>query len=342
MKLKISKEIIISDSSRTLLVAEISANHCGSRKRFFEHIIKAKKFGADLVKIQTYEENDISANLRNLNKNYKLKNNFDIYKKSKTNFSWHKEAFDLAKKKKIILFSSPFSIRSVNLLESLNCPIYKIASLEMTDYSLIERIAKTKKPIIISTGASYINEVQKALKVINKHHNRIIILYCRSTYPLKEEDSNLSIIQNFKKKFKKNFIGYSDHTKDNITSLIASNLGAKRIEKHFIIDEKKTYDSSFSIKPNQLLKLKNDLIKNHEIIGHKKHYLLKDEKNKRKYRRSLFAIRDIKVGEKFTEKNIVSLRPKIGVCASKYLRLLNKKSKRRYLKNHPINQNEIL
>ena len=169
MKLKISKEIIISDSSRTLLVAEISANHCGSRKRFFEHIIKAKKFGADLVKIQTYEENDISANLRNLNKNYKLKNNFDIYKKSKTNFSWHKEAFDLAKKKKIILFSSPFSIRSVNLLESLNCPIYKIASLEMTDYSLIERIAKTKKPIIISTGASYINEVQKALKVINKH-----------------------------------------------------------------------------------------------------------------------------------------------------------------------------
>ena len=342
MKLRISKEIIISDSSRTLLVAEISANHCGSKKRFFEHIIKAKKFGADLVKIQTYEENDISANLRDLKKDYKLKNNFNIYKKSKTNFSWHKEAFDLARKKKIILFSSPFSLRSVDLLESLSCPIYKIASLELTDYSLIERIAKTKKPIIISTGASYIDEVQKALKVINKYHNKIIILYCRSTYPLKKEDSNLSTIQIFKKKFKKNFIGYSDHTGDNTTSLIASNLGAKIIEKHFIIDHRKTYDSSFSIKTKQLLSLKKDLIKNHEIIGYKKHYLLKDEKNKRKYRRSLFAIRDIKVGEKFTEKNIVSLRPKIGVCASKYLRLLNKKSKRRYLKNHPINKNEIL
>ena len=342
MKLKISKEIIISDSSRTLLVAEISANHCGSKRRFLDHIIKAKKFGADLVKIQTYEEDDISTNLRNLKKNYKLKNNFDIYKRSKTRFNWHKEAFDLAKKKKIILFSSPFSIRSVNLLESLNWPIYKVASLEMTDYSLIERIAKTKKPIIISTGASYINEVQKTLKVINKYHNKIVILYCRSTYPLNEEDSNLSIIQNFKKKFKKNFIGYSDHTKDNTTSIIASNLGAKIIEKHFIIDQRKTYDSSFSIKPKQLQKLKNDLIKNYEIIGYKKHYLLKDEKNKRKYRRSLFAIKEIKVGEKFTEKNIVSLRPKIGVCASKYLSLLNKKSKRRYLKNHPINRNEIL
>ncbi len=101
MKLRISKEIIISDSSRSLLVAEISANHCGSKKRFFEHIIKAKKFGADLVKIQSYEEDDISVNLRDLKKDYKLKNNFNIYKKSKTNFSWHKEAFDLAKKKKL-------------------------------------------------------------------------------------------------------------------------------------------------------------------------------------------------------------------------------------------------
>ena len=342
MKIRINNKITISQNSKTLIIAEISANHNGNKKRFIEHILRAKKSGADLVKIQSYEENDISLDLRKLKKNFNLNNNYEVYKKTKTPYEWHKEAFEVAKKNNIVLFSSPFSIKSVELLEKLKCPIYKIASLEITDFALIKKIAQTQKPIIMSCGASHMEEVKAAVKIINKYHNKLIILYCRTSYPLKEKLANLSTISDLKNKFKNNFIGYSDHTNDNNTSIIASILGAKIIEKHFIIDNKKTFDSKFSIKPKQLLELQNILKKDHEIIGNKKPYLLKDELLKRSYRRSLYAKHNIKVGDKFTIKNIVSLRPKIGLCSSKYFKLINKISKKRYLKNSPISTNEVL
>ena len=156
MKLKITDDFFLTKETSPLVVAEISANHCGNKNRFLKHILEAKKNGADLVKIQSYEENDISMNLSKLSKNYKLKNNHKIYLKSKTPYSWHHDAFKLARKYKITLFSSPFSLQSVELLEKLNCPIYKIASLEITDFGLIKKVAQTYKPIIISCGASYI------------------------------------------------------------------------------------------------------------------------------------------------------------------------------------------
>ena len=342
MKLKITDKVFISEKSRPLVVAEISANHCGDKKRFLKHILLARQSGADLVKIQSYEENDISIDLNKLNKNYNLKNNHRIYKRSKTLYSWHEEAFKFAKKNNIILFSSPFCIRSVELLESLNCPIYKIASLEITNLALIKKVAQTYKPIIMSCGASHFKEVKTAVNLINKYHNKVVILYCRTSYPLDEKLSNLSTITDLKNKFKNNFIGYSDHTNENNTSIIASILGAKVIEKHFIIDNKKTFDSKFSIKPKQLLELQNILKKNHEIVGNKKPYLLKDELLKRNYRRSLYAKKNIEVEEKFTTKNVVSLRPKIGLCSSKYFKLINKISKKRYLKNSPLSMNEVL
>ena len=342
MKLKLTDKLLISEKSRPLVVAEISANHCGIKKRFLKHILLAKKSGADLVKIQTYEEKDISINLKNLNKNYNLKNNYRIYKKTKTPFSWHKDAFKFAKKNNIVLFSSPFSIRAVDLLETLKCPIYKIASLEITDFRLVKKIAKTGKPIIISCGASTLNELKETIKLVNKYHNKIVIMYCRTSYPLVENLSNLNTILNIKKIFKNNFIGYSDHTNKNTTSLISAILGAKIIEKHFIIDNKKTYDSKFSIKPKQLSDLKKHLNFNYDIIGYRKPYLLKDELSKRNYRRSIYAKKNIKKGNKFTFDNIVSLRPRTGICSSKYFKLINKKSKKNYLKNSPISKNEIL
>ena len=342
MKLKITDEFFLTKETSPLVVAEISANHCGNKSRFLKHILEAKKNGADLVKIQSYEENDISMNLSKLSKNYKLKNNHKIYSKSKTPYSWHHDAFKLARKYKITLFSSPFSLQSVELLEKLNCPIYKIASLEITDFGLIKKVAQTYKPIIISCGASYIKELKAALKLINKYHNKVILMYCRTSYPLDEKLSNLSSILKMKKVFKKNYIGYSDHTNNIDTSLVAGILGAKIIEKHFVIDNKKTYDSEFSIKPKQLIDLKKKLKQNCEIIGYQEPYLLKDELLKRKYRRSIYAKQNINKGEKFTNKNIISLRPKIGMCSSKYIRLINKLSKRNYKKNSPINNNEIL
>ena len=337
MFININNKIKIDNKSKTLIIAEISANHLGNKKRFIEHIKKASSCGADLVKIQSYEENDISLNINN--KRYK--NVFNIYKKAKTPFKWHKEAFNFAVRNKITLFSSPFSIRAVDLLESLNCPIYKIASLEITNFQLIERISLTNKPIIMSIGASNINEVRQALKVINKYHNKVILLYCVSAYPSKESDMNIKSIEYLKKKFKKNFIGLSDHTNSIDSSLVASLCGAKIIEKHFIIDNKKTYDSEFSILPKQLSLLSKNIEKYKLILGTSKHSIKKKELDKRRYRRSFYAKKNIKKGEKFNDQNIISLRPNIGLCASKYFHLINKKSKKNYKKFSPISKNEI-
>jgi pseudaminic acid synthase len=337
MIININKKIKIDNNSKTLLIAEISANHLGDKKRFIKHIQMAKKCGADLVKIQSYEENDISLNINNK----KFKNIFNVYKKAKTPFKWHKDAFQFAKKNKITLFSSPFSTRAVDLLEDLDCPIYKIASLEITNFQLIKKISLTKKPIIMSIGASNINEVKRALKVINKHHNKVILLYCVSAYPTKESEMNVKSIEYLKKKFKNNFIGLSDHTKSIHSSLIASICGAKVIEKHFVIDGRKTYDSKFSILPKELTLLAKNLKKYKLILGDSKHSINNNEFDKRRYRRSFYAKKNIKKGEKFDDKNIISLRPNLGLCASNYFKLIKKKSKKNYKKLDPISKNEI-
>jgi sialic acid synthase SpsE len=193
----------------------------------------------------------------------------------------------------------------------------------------------------MSIGASNIHEVKQTLKVINKYHNKVILLYCVSAYPSEESDMNIRSIEYLKNKFKKNFIGLSDHTNSIETSLVASLCGAKIIEKHFIIDNKKTYDSKFSILPEQLKLLTKSIEKYKIILGKYKHSIKKKELDKRKYRRSFYAKKEIKKGEKFNDKNIISLRPKIGLCASRYFRLINKKSKKNYKKFESISKNEI-
>ena len=204
--IKLNKKIRFSYKNEPLIIAEISGNHSGSKKKFLQLIKSACLNGADLIKIQTYEPKDIT-----LNKNYgnfKIKKGlwrgkklWDLYKKACTPFSWHKEAFELARRYKKIIFSSPFSIRAVDLLEKLKCPIYKIASFEITDLKLIDYIASKKKPIILSTGMATINEISNAIKIIKKFHSKIIILHCVSSYPTKLEDINLDKINFLKKNF---------------------------------------------------------------------------------------------------------------------------------------------
>ena len=180
-----------------LIIAEISGNHNGSKLRFLKLVKKACESKADLIKIQTYEPNDIT--LSSKSSSYKIKKGiwkgkyyFDLYKKACTPYSWHEEAFKIAKKNKKIIFSSPFSIRAVDFLEKLNVPIYKLASFEITDLNLINYIASKNKPIIISTGMASINEIRRAIKIIEKHHNKIIILHCISNYPTKLKDTFVS------------------------------------------------------------------------------------------------------------------------------------------------------
>ena len=342
MKIKINKNLSISNKNPPIVIAEISGNHAGKKSSFLNHIRLAKENGADMVKIQTYEPEDITLNQRG--KKFRMNSGtwkgkflWDLYKKAHTPFSWHYDAFKLAKKLNITLFSSPFSKRAVDLLEVFKVPLYKVASFEITDLELIDYIARKRKPIIISTGMATLKEIKNAIKVIEKYHKKIIILYCVSGYPTKISEANISTIKIFKKLFKNYLIGISDHTNDIYSALAATSLGATVIEKHFILNKKmKSVDRSFSIDCTDLNNLKNFSKNIHLALG--KPYIgpKKNEINSLKLRRSIFAIKDINKGEKFSKNNIRSYRPKIGIGSEKYVEVLGKTAKRKFIKGSPI------
>ena len=343
MKIKINKKLTFDSNKPPLIVAEISANHNGNKSSFLKHIRAAHKSGADLIKIQTYEPEDITINKK---KSYlKLKDGiwkgkylYELYKKAHTPFSWHKDAFKLAKKLNVVLFSSPFSIRAVDLLEKLNVKLYKLASLEITDHSLIRKIAETKKPIIVSTGAASIKDIKNCIKIIEKKHKKIILLHSVTKYPTLEKDANIQKIKVLKKIFKNYLIGLSDHTQDINSSIAASTMGIVCIEKHFLINKKnKTSDQKFSISSSKIKELKKII---YGIFYHLNSKVYKSVPN-RKMRRSLFAKNFIKKGTFISEKNLISLRPNVGLCSSNYFKILNKKVKFDIKENSPIYKKHI-
>lgn len=347
MKIKISKNLSIGKNCPPILVAEISGNHGGNKKKFLNHIKQAKTYGADMVKIQTYEPEDIVLkdavkNLRIDEGTWKNKNFFDLYKSAHTPYDWHFDAFKLAKRLKIPLFSTPFSTKSLNFLKKFNPEIYKVSSFEITDHNLIYEISKINKPIILSTGLSNIDEIKDAVKVINKFHNKIIILHCVSGYPTPIEDSNLDSIRYLKSKFKNNLIGLSDHTKDIYTSVASIPLGVNIIEKHFKTSNKiKSEDASFSIDKSELYNLKSFIKNIYPALGNKIKKIQKSEKKNLIFRRSIYAIKDINKNETFTKENIRCYRPAIGISANKYLNIINKRSKTNIKKNSPLKKKHL-
>ena len=265
---------------------------------------------------------------------------WDLYKKAHTPFSWHEDAFKIAKKYKKIIFSSPFSIRAVDLLEKLGCKLYKIASFEITDIKLINYIASKKKPIIISTGMASKEEIDNAIKEINKFHNKIIILHCVSSYPTNLKNINLNRINILKKNYKNNMIGMSDHTDDIISSVAAIPNKIVAIEKHYKLNKKtKSADSKFSITPDKLKLLKKYSI---EIFHSLKKNNPSVEKISKKLRRSVFAIKDIKRGETLSKENIDTFRPNIGRCASKYFEIMGKKLNKSIEKDQSIFEKNLI
>jgi len=235
------------------------------------------------------------------------------------------------------LFSSPFSKRAVDLLEKFKVPIYKIASFEITDLDLIDYIAKKRKPVILSTGMATIAEIKRAIKVIEKYHKKIIILYCVSGYPTKEGEANINTIRKFRSIFKNYIIGISDHTNNIYSTLAATALGVSVIEKHFILNKKlNSLDKTFSIDIKQLKKLREITSKIYSTLGKPIIGPKKNEISSLKLRRSIFSIRDIKKGEKFSKKNIGCFRPKIGIGPENFHKILGKISKRKIKKDSPI------
>jgi pseudaminic acid synthase len=312
-------------------IAEISANHNGSLINAKNLIKDAKKYGADYVKLQTYTPETMTLNSKKkdfvISKGlWKKTSLWDLYKKAQTPFEWQKKLFDYAAKIKIKCFSTPFDETAVDLLEKLNCPIYKISSFEMNHIPLIEKVAKTKKPMIISTGMANIKEIDLAYKTALKYGAKeIILLYCVSNYPAKSEDFNLNNINILKKRYNCK-VGFSDHSIDNSIAKAALVAGAEIFEKHIALKNIKGADYEFSLKGNEIFEYAQDLKNTHLLLGKNTFYRKSSEKNYRKYRRSIYTSKSIKKGEKFDKNNIVVIRPGFGLQPKYFKKMLNKKS----------------
>lgn len=338
----------INDTSKTYIIAEMSANHGHDIDIAKKTIKAAKDAGADCVKIQTYTADTLTIDCKN--DYFKIKHGtlwdgytlYDLYKEAYTPWEWHKELFDYAKKIGITIFSSPFDKTAVDLLEELNTPAYKIASPEILDLPLIEYIAKKGKPIIISTGIATIGEIQDAIDICRKNgNNQIALLKCTSEYPAKIEDANLATIPNMKSTFN-TIVGLSDHTVDTIVPMASVILGGKIIEKHFILDRKiGGPDSAFSLDTNQFRKMVLSVREAEKSIGIVDYSLTPKKLNSRKFARSLFIIKDIKSGEMFTNENVKSIRPGYGLSPKYINDIIGKKSRGNYKKGTPLNWNMI-
>lgn len=326
-------------NKKPFLIAEISGNHGGKLINAKKLIKKAKEGGFDAVKLQTYTPDMMTLK----NTKYKIKNGlwrsydlWELYNKAQTPLKWHKTLFNYAKNLRIKIFSTPFSIEAVEFLEKLNCKIYKISSFEMNDLNLVRKIAKTKKPMIISTGLSNLKEIEKTLKIAKKYGAKdVTLLYCVSKYPSNHLDFNLNNLEIYKKKFNCR-IGLSDHSIGSLVPSIAIAKGAVVIEKHVCLDNIKTVDSEFSLRSSDFkdfVKNINDTFK----ICQKKNLNKNITISKNKiFQRSIYAIRNIKKGEYFNEENIKTFRPNLGLSAEFFLNIIGKKSPQNINKNNPL------
>ncbi len=310
---------IVSTENEPYIIAELSANHNGSIERAFESILAAKEAGADAVKIQTYtadtmtidcnrEEFQITSGLWD---GYSL---YSLYKEAETPYEWHKHLFNYAKKVGITIFSTPFDETAVDLLEELDAPAYKIASFEITDLPLVKYVAQTRKPMIISTGMANFDEISEVVKVAKENGCQdLILLHCISSYPAPIEQSNLRTISDLAEQFSV-LSGLSDHTMGTTVATTSVALGACVIEKHFTLSRSdKGPDSEFSLEPNELKRLCNDTKIAWQSLGKAGYERKQAEKGSVKYRRSIYAIKDIKKGEKFTVDNVQRIRPGFGL-----------------------------
>ncbi len=319
-------------NKKIFFIAEISANHCGSFKLAKKLIKCAYENKADAVKLQTYTADTMT--LKSDKEYFKIKKGlwkgytlWDLYNKAHTPLRWHKELFKFGKSLGIKVFSTPFDHTAVDFLENLKCPIYKIASFEMTDLNLVKKVAKTRKPIIISTGMANLNEIETTVKVAKKNGAKdITLLYCVSNYPSSIYDFNLKNIKILKDKFKCK-VGISDHSTDNRVAIAAVASGAEVIEKHIALDnQKKGFDIDFSLKGKEIKKLRDDIDVAFTLLGKDRFFRSKSEDQSKIFRRSIFTTKNIKKGEKFTKDNIRVIRPGYGLPPKYYNLILNKKS----------------
>ncbi|MGK0440515.1 MAG: N-acetylneuraminate synthase [Pseudohongiellaceae bacterium] len=314
----------IGEGQPPYIIAELSANHNGSIDRALQSISMAAQMGADAVKIQTYTPDTMT--IKSDKDDFIIKGGlwdgytlYDLYAKAYTPYEWHARLFEHAKKEGITLFSSPFDETAVELLEGLHAPAYKIASFELLDLPLIQRVAKTGKPMIMSTGMADKSEIEEAVVAATAAGcTELVLLHCISGYPAPVEQSNLQTIPAIKQIFN-TVVGLSDHTLGTAVSVASVVLGASVIEKHFTLSrDDKGPDSEFSLEPQELKALCDDTKAAWQAMGIAGFERKAAEKENVKFRRSLYVVKDIKKGERLSHEHIRRIRPGFGL-APKYL-----------------------
>lgn len=332
----------IGQHSPPYIIAEMSGNHNGSLDRALATIKVAKEMGADAIKLQSYSPDTItmkceSEDFRVGEGLWRGQYLYDLYAWAQTPFAWHKKLFEYAREIDITCFSSPFDETAVDLLEDLNCPAYKIASFEAVDLPLIRYVARTGKPMIISTGIANEEEISEALEAARSNGAKeIALLHCISSYPAPADQSNLRTIPDISNRFNV-LSGLSDHSHGTTVAIASVALGASIIEKHFTISRAdKGPDSDFSLEPDELRRLCSEARIAWLALGQAGYEKKPAEVESAKYRRSIYVVEDMREGEIFSSKFVRSIRPGFGLKPKYYDEIIGKKAKTNIKRGTPL------
>lgn len=329
--------------NKVFIIAELSANHNGSLQTALDTITAMAQSGADAIKLQTYTPDtitlDCDSDMFTISQGtlWDKRKFYDLYAEAMTPWEWHKELFDHAKSLGMEAFSSPFDPTAVDFLDMLNVPAYKIASFEITDIPLIEYTAAKGKPIIISTGIAQLEEIQDALDACRRMgNNQITLLKCTSAYPAALEEMNLLTIPDMIKRFGVT-VGLSDHTMSLSAPIAAVALGARVIEKHFILERNMGgADSAFSLEPHEFRAMVDAVRDTEKLLGNITYDLSPKSLKSREFSRSLFIAKDVKEGDIITNHNVRSVRPGFGIAPKHLKEVLGKTFKSTHSKGTPL------
>ena len=337
----------ISADSPVYIVAEMSANHNMDFERAKEIIKAAAEAGADAIKIQTYTPDTITIDckdecFRTQSKLWEGMTLYELYQKAYTPWEWQEDLKEYAESLGIDFFSSPFDITAVDSLEKLNVIAYKIASFEINDIPLIRKVASTGKPIIISTGIAYLEDIELAIRTCREQgNNNIVLLKCLSAYPAPFEEMNLRVIPNLGETFGCE-VGLSDHSLGSETAIAAVTLGARMVEKHLTLSrEDGGADAAFSMEPDEFALMVKQIRNVEKALGKVTYQLTPKQVEQREGSRSLFIVRDVKKGERFTTENVKSIRPGIGLHTKYYEEILGRKAKEDFNLGTPLSWDKI-
>lgn len=343
------KDIRIADrfigkEHKPFIIAEMSGNHNHSLERALAIVEAAAAAGVDALKLQTYTADTMTLDIHDgdfyiedPNSLWKGTSLYRLYQEAYTPWEWHKPIFDRCKELGIIAFSTPFDASAVDFLESLDVPAYKIASFENTDIPLIRKVASTGKPVIISTGMAAIAELDETVRAARDAGCKdLILLKCTSTYPASPENTNLAAIPHMQELFQCQ-IGLSDHTMGVGTAVASVALGATVIEKHFTLARADGgVDSAFSMEPAEMKMLVAETESAWLSIGKIRYGATQSEIESMKHRRSLYVSQDMRAGDVFTEQNVRSIRPGLGLPTKYVNDILGKRVKQDVKKGTPL------